>query len=345
MTTLSITLSILLVIGLAILILPLSKKMNDPMIKKVVIGIAVFIPVFSMGSYFALGTPQFAEISTFKAPPQQVTLVDKLEEKLKHNPKDINGWMLLGRSHMVTKEYAKAIKAYEQAYKLQPQSVDILLPLADALAIHSNGSLEGRPYQLLQEAYTLDSENQMGLWLLGLAEKQTGNPDTAAKHWKKLYTLLPAESDDKVQIKALLLSVGHAINDSDIEKHEAQEPAKKETFVQIEENINDDSPYLQFYIAPEIKQTHPTATVFIYVKEPSGMPMPIAAQKIQIRELPAKLIIGAKDTLSPSRQLVDFDELVVGVKITDQSNIQGKELFKQEQAIKNDYKNEVLIKL
>ena len=122
--------------------------------------------------------------------PKQVTLVEKLEQKLQKNPKDLNGWLLLGRSYMVTKEYPKAIRAFEKAYVLDSHNLSAILQLADAVAISQDGNLIGRPYQLLLHAYELDDENQMALWLLGMAEKQLDNPESAALYWQKLYQLI-----------------------------------------------------------------------------------------------------------------------------------------------------------
>lgn len=211
MTTLSIGLAALLTIALLILLVPLamrSKLVNDLLSKRALIAIALFIPLFSMGSYFALGTPEFAEISTEKPKPEMVTLVDKLEEKLKKNPKDIKGWLLLGRSQMITENYQEAIVAFEKAMVLEPHNIDAILPLADALGVVNGGSLIGRPYQLLLHAYDLEPENKMALWLLGMAEKQQGKNKSAIKYWQTLYQLLPDNSEDKTTVASLLKGVG-----------------------------------------------------------------------------------------------------------------------------------------
>jgi len=316
MTTLSITLSLLLILALLILLLPLTKQFDAN--RKAVIGIALFIPLFSMAGYFILGTPEFAEISVEKDRPQQITLVDKLEAKLQKNPKDIQGWLLLGRSYMVTKEYPKAISAFEKAYVLDSHNLNAILPLADALAISNHGSLIGRPYQLLLHAYELDDENQMTLWLLGMAEKQLNNIDSAALYWDKLYQQLPSSSADRKKVRQLLASIGKTVTD--------QPPIEMSDTTDLKQ-VSD---YIEFDINNTIKATTPNATVFIYVKAASGMPMPIAAEKHQLKTLPSQVTIDESDELTPLQKLSLQEEVIVGIKISAAASNDSETLYKQE---------------
>lgn len=336
MTTLSITLSVLLIIALLILLVPLIKNNeanSDKTVKKSLIGVAVFVPTFTMAGYFWLGTPEFAEIATQQAPPKQVTLVDKLEEKLKQNPKDLNGWMLLGRSYMVTDEYPKAIKAFEKAYLLDTHNLNAILSLADALAINKQGNLIGRPYQLLIQAYELDDKNQMALWLLGLAEKQLDNPESAAKYWLELYKQLPAGSDDRIKIKALLASVGKDRVDTGVENENDNSTPEQQTI----------SNQVRFKIDNRIREENPNATVFIYAKEQQGMPMPVAAQKHLISELPDSIKLGASDEIMPQRKINQFDELVVGIKINNGTASDSTVIFKKEQLLNHNKSANIII--
>ena len=43
----------------------------------------------------------------------------KLEEKLVSNPNNFNGWLMLGKSYSILKDYHKASKAYEVAINLR----------------------------------------------------------------------------------------------------------------------------------------------------------------------------------------------------------------------------------
>src|SRR5262249_44569628 len=51
-------------------------------------------------------------------------MVAGLASKLEANPNDYNGWLMLGRSYTVLKDFDNASKAYEKAIALKPSEVD-----------------------------------------------------------------------------------------------------------------------------------------------------------------------------------------------------------------------------
>ncbi len=326
MTELSIIFALLLIAALSLLLLPLAKQFEEN--KKPLFGIALFVPLFSMAFYFWIGTPEFAEISSQKAKADTVTLVDKLEAKLQKNPKDVNGWLLLGRSYLVTEEHEKSVNAFEKAYQLEPNNLNTLLPLVDAIAVSQNGKLLGRPYQLLLKAYKLDTQNQMTLWLLGMAEKQQNRPESAAEHWLTLYQLLPPDSADKPKVAKLLASIGKTV----------QTPTTKQQTEQADKNV------ARFTMDETLKHQYPKATVFIYAKATSGMPMPIAAEKHLLKNLPKTIVLDQDDQLMPSRKIVSHQEVAVGFKISLGSATGAKELEKQEQIVRSTGQGKVIIK-
>lgn len=354
MTTLAIWFAILLVAALALLLWPLLKHKTSTKNHKVVYGILAFVPVFSMGLYFYLGTPQFADIQKTMIQPEVVTMVDKLEQKMAQNPQDINGWLLLGRSYMIEENYPKAVQAFERALKLDPNNLNALLPLADAIAVQNNGNLTGRPYELLKTALPLAPENTMTLWLLGMAEKQREDKSQAIDYWLKLYDLLPPDHADRTTILGLLSSVGYipgiatlpqptrAAPNADLTPSNADNSATKNTQAMKTEpekraERKPDTTTFVLIIEEQFIQQHPEATLFLYVKEPKGMPMPIAAKQIPLNRLPAgksQIVLTKDDTIMPNRQIKDFKEITLGYRVMDKASIdQGKILLKQEQTV------------
>ncbi|WP_319380784.1 hypothetical protein [Thiomicrorhabdus sp.] len=327
MTTLSLWLSLLLIAALAILFFPLLKQ-KIQLSKSTLASIGIGLPALTIGLYIALGTPQFAEISRADSTPKMITLVDKLEQKLAKKPNDLDGWLLLGRSYMMTENYPKAVWAFEHAYQLAPNRLAVLLPLADALSVTQNGRLQGRPYELLQQAYQIDSDNKMTLWLLGMAERQKGDTRKAGDIWQKLYTGLAADDSDRKHIAALLEQVGRkpAIQaGSGLGSTKSAPPTRSSITVEIQ--------------AEQPIQLPQGVTLFVYAKAFEGPPMPIAAKKIPIEQLPQKVVLSAQDELMPSRKLQDFDQLKIGIKLTKGEKQDTSEvLFQQEKPLKSGNK-------
>ena len=53
------------------------------------------------------------------------SMVDRLAARMENNPNDLEGWMKLGRSYMVLKEYDKAARTYKKALALDPGNKEI----------------------------------------------------------------------------------------------------------------------------------------------------------------------------------------------------------------------------
>ena len=49
-----------------------------------------------------------------------------LESKLLNNPDDFNGWLMLGKSYSILKNYQKASRAYQIAINLRPNNMDAI---------------------------------------------------------------------------------------------------------------------------------------------------------------------------------------------------------------------------
>jgi len=320
MTSLSIWFALLLMVAVVIVLLPwlASKEAMPASTKRKTLVAALSLPLLSFGAYAYLGTPQFAEMSTSKAPPKTVTLVDKLAEKLEKNPKDLASWVLLGRSYMATESYHEAVKAFEKAYALDPNNLAIILPLADALAITHAGSIEGRSYELLKQALDIDPDNTIALWLLGIAERQHGDAKQALVYWRKLYTLLPPEHSDRKIIAGYFAQMNR--------------PLPKESHQELKPLPAVDKIEIGLTFSEAIKQKLAGHLVFVVIKNSNGQPMPLAAKRLLGAALPSSIVMTQADFLLPNTKLVDLKTYVVGVRVYEGNQMDASKLV---------YRNEV----
>ncbi|HEX7996841.1 MAG TPA: c-type cytochrome biogenesis protein CcmI [Pyrinomonadaceae bacterium] len=131
------------------------------------------------------------------APTQQEIeqRVTKLAERLKENPDDLQGWMMLARSYYNFKRYREASEAYQRAAALAGNDAQVWADYAESLALANNSQLQGQPLELINRALQLDPNNQKALWLAGNAAYQSQNFQQAITHWEKLLKLLPEGSE------------------------------------------------------------------------------------------------------------------------------------------------------
>ena len=330
MTQLAIWFTLLIIVALLIIALPILRKQKEsnPLVQKSLISALIATPIVALSGYFYLGTPQFAEMQANPEPPKIVSLADGLYEKLKKNPDDLKGWLLLGRSFMIEERTDEAIMAFEKVLSLSPNSFDALLPLADALAVKANGQLQGRPQQLLEQAYAINPDDKMVLWLLGMAEKQQNQPDKAKNHWLKLYNSLEQDDSDRPIIAKLLKSVGYG-GAVELVSTQSPTPAEKKTSNSLE--LDDNTVVFKLKNLATLQAKHPNATVFLYTKAIKGLPMPISAKRLPLAELKEEMRLTAQDLIMANRKLTDETKFITGIRITSHQNINmEKDIFKYE---------------
>jgi cytochrome c-type biogenesis protein CcmH len=71
---------------------------------------------------------------TDKMLPDVNTMIERLADRLKTSPKDLEGWRMLGWSYFQTGRYQQAAAAYERAVELDPSSAEFKLAYEDAKA-------------------------------------------------------------------------------------------------------------------------------------------------------------------------------------------------------------------
>lgn len=183
------------------------------------------IPLLAVLLYFQIGTPQAItqeyQQALPSAQPEEEAMADtparqpgaptqqeieqrvaKLAARLKENPEDVQGWLMLARSYYNFKRYREASDAYARAAALSGNDASLWADYAEALALANNSQLQGQPLELINRALQLAPNNQKALWLAGNAAFQTRDFQQAITHWEKLLKLLPEGSEGAQSVSA-----------------------------------------------------------------------------------------------------------------------------------------------
>jgi cytochrome c-type biogenesis protein CcmH len=193
--------------------------------RKTAILLAFLIPLLSMGGYALWGNPRAlnpqALVAQAEEPPmspeQIAGMVDKLAAKLKENPDDMKGWVMLARSYKVMGRYAEAATAYAKAEKAIMDEPELLADYAEVLAMSGGkagqGGLRGKPAQLIAKALQIDPTNPHALLLAGAAAMESGNAKMAVQIWEKLLTQVEPGSEVEKLLKASIAKVKAGIKE------------------------------------------------------------------------------------------------------------------------------------
>ncbi len=307
-----------------------SKSLANNTSKKSLVGsalILLLIPAITIPLYLKTGNLGFTKLLDSKQAAQQARnenvpmkadgtpdidqMVAGLQKKMDANPDNAKGWYMLGRSYMVLKRYSEAAKAFESAYKLLPDSADTMLSLADALSMSSQGQLSGRPAELVNKAVKLEPQNITALWLSGMAARQQGNYLDAINQWKKVLPLI-GNPDETIEVNRLISEAKSKLSP------ELQENLAKEVQVAV---VDDNKRVTGIKVSVSISnemltQASPDDLVFIYAKAMSGPPMPLAALRKQVKDLPIEAVLNDDMAMMPNLKLSGFSEVVVGARVS-----------------------------
>jgi len=198
-----------------------------------VFGLLGGLPALTVGLYLYLGAPEIIEAQALIKAQSQYdadAMLTALENKLKKEPEDAEGWYALGRAYIAMQRIPDAEAALSKAFQLAPREARMLSQYAEALALTS-GSLEGRPLELVLQALELDYGEEKALELAGLAAYQRGDWAQSLHFWRRLMKRLPKESELYEDIgQAVKIAEGKAAEASglgDRARLEAPEKVKK----------------------------------------------------------------------------------------------------------------------
>lgn len=168
--------------------------------RKLAIALALALPVLGLLAYGQLGDPRALDPEQTVAKPQMTpdqiyAMVEQLAEKMKANPDDMKGWVMLGRSYKTLGRYPEAAAAYAKAEKLIDGDPDLLANYAETIAMANGNQLGGKPTQLLEKALKLNPQHGHSLFLAGAAAMEAGDKKKAIAYWEALLPQVEPDSE------------------------------------------------------------------------------------------------------------------------------------------------------
>ena len=209
---------------------------------------------------------------------------------------------------MALGEFDSAVVAIRKSYDLGGESPEVMIRLADALAMSQGGSMAGEPEPLLTRALELQPNNPQGLWLLGMAQDERGDHSSAIRTWQTLLPLLQGDERSVSEVNQLIAraKVLNTADDSapSTPAAEAQPAAtaKLSVEVSVQAGLTEDLPG--------------DTAVFIYAKAAQGPPMPLAVVRKTLGDLPVTVELSDEDAMLPAMKLSSFDKLIVGARVS-----------------------------
>lgn len=261
--------------------------------------IAVLLTAGTLSLYLDLGSPDLAAGGGKAAAPTSVNeMVSRLERRLRTNPDDVDGWLMLARSYMVLRRYGDAATVLQKLHqKLGDQPV-ILIRYAHALAMVNGGSFDGQPGKLVRRALEIEPTNPAALWFAGVAANQKGDYRTAIDYWQKLEPQLSDQDTAQQRVRQLISEARDNLQGG------GNEAAGGKVAAQPVAAGGGKSIKVHVTLADALQgKVNPKDTLFIFARAPTGLPMPLAVVKRRAGDLPLDIVLDDSQSMSPQYKL------------------------------------------
>ena len=300
------------------------RQMNS---RPVAVALAIIVPTVSGLLYWQLGNPLAmtqptaaslsARESSEDAHPSADALeglVERLRQKMEQNPNDGTGWVLLAHSYVGMGRYNEAAPIFEKAVKLIPDDAQLLADYADTLGVVHGRKLDGRPEALIQQALKIDPRNVKALMLAGTVAFNRKNFARAAKDWEQARANLPADVDPEMT-QQLIAAITEAR--SQLGGGQETAPAYTEPAGSAQPTGQPRAIRGTVTVAPSLAgKGSSTDTLFVFARETSGPPMPVAIVRATKKDLPFTFQLDDSTSPMPSRKLSGAGTVVIVARLS-----------------------------
>jgi len=164
------------------------------------LALAALVAVAAL--YAARGTPQALNPPPPPINPQE--MVQRLADRLKAHPEDLDGWLMLARSYMALNRYADAEAAFEKAQTKVVQDSDLLVTWIELRIMLGGRKFDPRSLELLDQATKLAPDNTDVLLLGALAAFDRGDKTQSDALVAKLHERFAPGTSEREDLDAAL---------------------------------------------------------------------------------------------------------------------------------------------
>lgn len=285
------------------------------------IPLLFLVPIVALGLY-----AQFGDFRTFDETSYQTAvspdradkasqvnaMVEGLAKRLEQQPDDMQGWIMLGRSYKALKRYSDAVATMQKARQHLGDKPDILLQLADAMAMAGGGSLNGEAGQLIAKALELEPENEMALWLYGMLKAEQDQYQEAIQYWQKLQRHYQPQDPNYKEVQNLIDEANQRLGNPVAAKTADAIVAVPQTAKTAYGTVN-----VKIELADSFKnKVGADDAVIIYAQAVNGPKAPLAAVKKQVKDLPLQLTLDESMAMMPEMTVTSVDHIRVTARVS-----------------------------
>lgn len=306
--------------------------------RRLLAGIAGFVLVVAAAGYAIYGTPAAltGKVPQAEAQPgaghgaqmeQIAAMLGKLEERLKTQPDDAEGWSMLGRSYSVLGRYPEAVEAFKRVGTLAagngPMLAQALADQADATAMAAGRQLAGEPEKLIEQALKADPKNLKALALAGTVAFDRQDFTRAARLWQDAVSVAEPGSELARNLQGGIAEAQARAGQSGGAATAPATAAAPQAAPATSAAPGGATVSGRVTLAAALAaQAAPEDTVFVFARSAAagGPRAPLAILRKQVKDLPLTFSLDDSLAMNPALRLSTASQVVVGARISKSGN-------------------------
>jgi cytochrome c-type biogenesis protein CcmH len=255
------------------------------------------------------------------AGPDVLAMVGKLEKHLQDDPKDVKGWLMLGRSDVALEKLDDAIVAYDHAHQLDAANPEAALGLGEAMSLRAGGNITPEASRLFEQALALEPGNPKALLYGGFAAAERGDFAAARSRWEALKALHPPPQIEQL-LDARIAELGSgpgpgAAGGATVATSDIAPPAGPVPPAGNGPAAGNAEASVNILIAPALKsRLTREAPLFVFAREPGGQGPPLAAKRLTTAAIGSQIHLSAADSMIPGRVLVNGSRVSITARVS-----------------------------
>ncbi|MFK8332972.1 c-type cytochrome biogenesis protein CcmI [Pseudomonas sp. BJa5] len=266
---------------------------------------AVLVPLMGLGLYLHFGASEEVALTQefANAPHSMEEMTTRLERAVEAQPDSAEGLYFLGRAYMAQERPADAAKVFEKAANLAGRQPELLGQWAQALYFANGKQWSEQLQGLTDEALKADPNEVTSLGLLGIAAFESEHYQQAIDYWNRLLVQLPEGDASRAALQGGIERARDKLKAGEGKTAPAV-AAGPRLKVRVE-------------LAAALKdKVKPDDTVFIFARASAGPPMPLAAKRVTVAQLPVEVELSDSDAMMPSMKLSSFPEVQLVARVS-----------------------------
>lgn len=264
---------------------------------------ALLVPLLALGLYLHFGAADKVELTQefAEAPKSMEEMTARLERVVQAQPDSAEAMYFLGRAYMAEQRPADAARTFERAVALAGRQPELLGQWAQALYFAADKQWSPQLQALTDEALKADPNEVTSLGLRGIAAFEGERYQEAIDYWKRLLAQLPEGDASRAALQGGIDRAAERLGSS---PGQATAPVAARLKVRVE-------------LAAALKdKVKPDDTVFIFARASNGPPMPLAAKRVTVAQLPIEVELSDADAMMPQMKLSSFAEVQLVARVS-----------------------------